>query len=345
MSVMRMTGARASCSQRNEKRYVLNLFGEDFSRTMSEDRPNERFLMRMPQLSSLKTFEVAARHESFARAAQELHVTHGAISKQIRALEEELGEPLFERRNRAVFLTERGRQLSRRLSAAFLDQENAMSDFRTRRWDQPLVVSCEPTLCLKLLIPKLPDLKAKTGLNVRVLAAGGSIDFRRDHIDLAIRRNDFPISPDIQVRKLAPEAMGLVCSPAIAGAIAASPHYESVALHTRSRPDAWTRWKKGRRTEFKFASDAVYEHFYLAIEAALAGQGVALVSIHMVAAELASGRLHALTPFEPDGTEYVALTQKDWEQNARSAQFAEWLTSTMTESASDRRAAAPSGPT
>ena len=286
--------------------------------------------MRIPQLNALKTFEAAARHESFARSAQELHVTHGAVSKQIRALEEDLGELLFERRNRAVFLTERGRQLAESLSAIFMDFETAMTDFKTHRRETPLVVSCEPTLCLKLLIPKLPDLKAKTSLNVRVLAAGGNIDFRRDHVDIAIRRNDFTISPDIQVQKLAPEAMGLVCSPKIAAMLAESSNHEVLALHTRSRPDAWMRWKKKHRLKIKFAGDEVYEHFYLAIEAALAGQGVALVSIHMVADEIAAGRLHALTSFEPDETEYVALSQQNCEAPTRSSQFSEWLGSIMT---------------
>lgn len=291
--------------------------------------------LRVPQISALKTFEVAARHESFVRAAAELHVTHGAVSKQIRALEEELGELLFERRNRRVFLTERGRQLSGSLSTVFLDLENAIADFRAHRGEQPLVVSCEPTLCLKLLIPKLPDLKAKTGLNVRVLAAGGHIDFRRDHIDLAIRRNDFAISPDIRIRTLAPEAMGLVCSPSLAVTIKTSPDCGVFALHTRSRPDAWMRWKKGRRLKFKFSGDVVYEHFYLAIEAALAGQGVALASIYMVAAEIASGRLYALTSFERDETEYVALSMKDWAEKSRSAHFVEWLASIMAVTMAD----------
>lgn len=285
----------------------------------------------MPHLSALKTFEVAARYESFVRAAEELHVTHGAVSKQIRNLEEDLGEALFHRRNRAVFLTERGRLLGHQLAAVFSDLENTLTDFRAHRSQQPLIVSCEPTLCLKLLIPNMPALKERTGLEVRVLAAGGQIDFRRDHVDLAVRRNDFPIAPQIYRKDLAPEAMGLVCSPRVAAALAMPLRDKVPALHTRSRPDAWSKWKKPRTSEFKPSGDVIFEHFYLAIEAAMAGQGVVLASVHMVAGDLVSGRLTNISDFRHDGTYYVALSESDFSEDPRRMIFTNWLQTLMKE--------------
>lgn len=284
--------------------------------------------VRTPPLGALKAFTVAARHESFALAAEELHVTHGAISKQIRNLEETLGEDLFARRNRGVFLTDRGRELSIKLSAIFQDLDNAVADFRGNQEPQPLVVSCEPTLCLKFLIPNLADLKSSTGLEVNVLAAGGRIDFRRDHIDLAVRRNDFPIDPHLHVANLAPELMGMVCAPSLEPLMGQQP--DSVpALHTRSRPEAWQNWRLTQPNSPRFASNVIYEHFYMAIEGAMAGQGVAIASIHMVASDLASGRLKALGPFKPDGTRYVALSDSAHDTDTRRLIFIEWMAARM----------------
>lgn len=283
---------------------------------------------RTPPLGALKAFTVAARHESFALAAEELHVTHGAISKQIKNLEETLGEDLFARRNRRVFLTDRGRELAMKLSAIFQDLDNAVADFRGNQEPQPLIVSCEPTLCLKFLIPNLADLKSSTGLEVNVLAAGGRIDFRRDHIDLAVRRNDFPIDPHLHVIDLAPEFMGMVCAPSLQHLIEQQPN-SVPALHTRSRPEAWQNWRLAQPTSLRFASNVIYEHFYMAIEGATAGQGVAIASIHMVASDLASGRLKALGPFKPDGTRYVVLSGASYETDNRRLIFIDWMARRM----------------
>ncbi|WP_234903256.1 LysR family transcriptional regulator [Agrobacterium vitis] len=296
---------------------------------MSDNSEFRSRMARLPQLGALKAFAVAARYESFVAAAQELHVTHGAISKQVKNLEESLGEPLFLRRNRAVFLTERGRQLAARLASVFQDLENVVTDFRSNAYAQPLIVSCEPTLCLKFLIPNLGDLKERTGLDVKVLAAGGKIDFRRDHVDLAVRRNDFAIDPRLHVRELAPEAMGMVCTPQVAADLNNAPRHSVPALHTRSRPDAWLNWCKTQPGTRKFNSDIFYEHFYLALEAAMAGQGVALASIHMVTTDMAAGRLAALGAFHQDGTHYLAVSNSDFAADERRLVFTDWLSQRM----------------
>ena len=109
--------------------------------------------MALPPLNTLRVFEAAARHGSFVRAAQELHVTHGAVSRQIRQLEEALGVPLFERRNRAVFLTPAGEQLRGTTADAFAMLTDAFDRIARRATPSALVVSCEPTrlkLCVRV---------------------------------------------------------------------------------------------------------------------------------------------------------------------------------------------------
>lgn len=251
----------------------------------------------------MRTFETVARLGSLVAAADVLNVTHGAVSKQIKALEADMGAPLFDRRNRGVHLTAQGRWLSERLAPLFSDLERTVADFHARlEHAGPLTISCEPTLCLRLLIPALGALKREHGLDVRVLAAGGPIDFSRDHCDLAIRRSDFAIPPNTTVQTLAREWTGPVLSPALdQSSIDSLP-----LLLSETRPDAWRDWMT--RADIALTGPIIrYEHFYLALQAAEAGQGVALASIHMVAKEIADGRLQAPRGFLGDGTEYIAL--------------------------------------
>lgn len=285
-------------------------------------------IRRLPSLGALRVFEVAARHQNLLRAAEELHVTHGAVSKQVQALEAELEEPLFERRNRGVFLTEQGRWLSSKLSDMFGELETTIQDFRKHARPRPLIISCEPTLCLKLMIPSFADLKGETGLDVRYLAAGGPIDFRRDHVDLAIRRNDFTIETDLAVADLAEEWMGPVGLPSVME----SPDLidQAALLHSATRPRGWQDWQKRRARTSRISEVAVtYEHFYLAIQAAEAGQGLALASVHMVARDLALGRLCAPYGFVKDGTHYVAISSTAFSLDPRKEVFIRWLRTRM----------------
>lgn len=284
---------------------------------------------RLPQLSALKVFEVAARHQNLLRAAEELNVTHGAVSKQVQALEGELGEALFERRNRGVHLTERGKWLSAKLSEIFLEIDTTFQDFRSHTGPRPLVVSCEPTLCLKLLIPSISELKHETGLDVRYLAAGGPIDFTRDHVDLAIRRNDFLIDNNLFIADLAEEQMGPVTSPVFLNEMhGLSERYH--LLHAATRPKAWRDWRKRASISLLAKHDISYQHHYLAIQAAEAGQGLALASTHMVARDIRLGRLKAPYGFLGDGTKYIALSSTEMNLDFRKGIFVHWLRAQMS---------------
>lgn len=143
--------------------------------------------------AALRCFEAAARLENFSHAANELHLTHGAVSRAVRLLEDELGVALFERRSRRVFLTDAGRTLARAVGNGLDLMRQAVGELRAsarqgRRW----VLSCEPTLLMRWLIPRWPDFQARhPGIDVHLVAGGGPFSFASG-IDLAIRRDYFP---------------------------------------------------------------------------------------------------------------------------------------------------------
>jgi LysR family glycine cleavage system transcriptional activator len=293
---------------------------------MSSTRP------RLPSLNALRAFEVAARKETLRQAADELHVTHGAVSRQIRLLEEEFGEPLFAQEGRGRALTPRGRELAERLHDVFTDLTQAIEDFhRDGGTARPLSVSCEPTLCLKMLIRSLGALKAQTGLEVKVFAAGGPVEFEGDGIDLAVRRSDFAIDANLDVFPLAEEAVGPVVSPALLQGDPIEILRRVPQLHSMTRPQAWQNWFQNAGIRAPKGRREVFEHFYLALEAAQAGRGVAMASVYMAAGDIDAGLLIAPRRFVRDGTRYVCLSPVPIAQDQRRHAFASWLSRYMQE--------------
>ncbi|MGO4811997.1 LysR substrate-binding domain-containing protein [Cupriavidus sp. 2MCAB6] len=279
----------------------------------------------MHWLGGIRFFEAAARHQSFMRAADELHLTHGAVSRQIRQLEEALGVALFERRNRAVFLTESGRILHAAATQSLEVLATAAERIRAHGQHKALVLSCEPTIAMRWLIPRLPRFaEAHPGVTLHLMAAGGAVDFARSGVDLALRRNDFHFGTQLHVCKIAEEWVGVVCR---AGTPAArAPALSSLArLHTRSRPDAWQRWARATGSTQRFGADAWYEHFYLTIQAAAAGLGCAIASRLMVADEMADGRIAAPRGFVRDGSSYHLLSPVAFERDERRRAVRDWL--------------------
>ena len=124
------------------------------------DKNSQPLRRRLPPLGALRCFEAAARLESFTRAGAALHLTHGAISRAVRALEEDLGTPLFERRSHRVFLTAAGSELLHSVSQALDLVEHTAVRLRSAQALGPLVLSCEPTLLMRWLIPRLPQFQA-----------------------------------------------------------------------------------------------------------------------------------------------------------------------------------------
>src|SRR5690242_13343938 len=156
----------------------------------------------LPPLNALRAFEAIARHLSFAKAADELHVTPAALSHQIRALEDQLGLTLFHRRTRAIELTEAGRLRYAGLQAGFETVRNAMRQLERTRERNVLVISATPGLVAKWLMPRLwRFLQTHPGIDARVSATLKLADFEGDGVDAAIRLSKGLI-PALHMEKL-----------------------------------------------------------------------------------------------------------------------------------------------
>jgi LysR family glycine cleavage system transcriptional activator len=208
----------------------------------------------MPQLSALRAFEAAARHLSLTNAARELHVTPGALSHQIRGLEEFLGVRLFERKVRAIALTAAGKQLYPGLQTGFSHIREAVESLNAAAQPNVLVVSTSPGLTSKWLAPRLYRFAAAhPDVDVRISSSSANANFATDGIDLAIRNMplDPPSEPALEFEKMTDLTYIPVCTPRViekygpvkdAASLARLPliHDESLAAR-RASPD-WGAW-------------------------------------------------------------------------------------------------------
>ena len=283
----------------------------------------------LPSLTGLRCFEVAARTESFSKAADELHLTHGAVSRAIRQLEDELGVPLFERRNRAVFLTDAGRRLAETVTDAFGGIRRAMRAIRAAR-DQSVTIACEPSLLMRWLIPRLPEFeRAHPGVQLRLIAArAGSLD---DDADLSIRRDDVARPDGWHVEELFAEEVGPVCAPhRVADFFDLDGEHsrlraDAPLLHTRTRPTAWGDWISRCAPATAPKEGQWFEHFYFSLQAASAGLGVAIGPYRLVEGDLATGLLVAPLGFSRDRSTYNLLSPIAFDTHSSLLTVAEWL--------------------
>ncbi|PWC11208.1 LysR substrate-binding domain-containing protein [Brenneria corticis] len=283
---------------------------------------------KLPPLNLLHTFDVVGKRLSMTEAARDLHLTHGAISKQIKALEAHLGFPLIERDGRGIRLTAQGRELHPACSRA-VALVSAAIDKLSSQPDAPLTVSCEPTLCMRFLIPRLPAFKqAHPDIDIHLLAAGGNIDLAQSRVDMALRRDDFVFDERYFSQRIIAEYTAPVCS-------IRQEHSErlSTYLHTASRPDAWKIWQAQASLprDHQAAQHRYFEHFYLTLQAAESGLGVAIASLFMVEQELTDGRLATLAPFQPDGSQYILLSARPIDGDRRYQAFRDWLIAEMAD--------------
>ena len=293
----------------------------------------------LPPLNALRAFEAIARHLSFAKAADELHVTPAALSHQIRALEEQLGLPLFHRRTRAIELTDAGRLIYPGLHAGFESVRGAMAQLDRSRDSNVLVISATPGLVAKWLMPRLwRFLHAHPDIDARVSASLKIADFAAEGVDVAIRLSK-ENHPELYAERLFNDSVLPVCSPRLVEQGLRSPadlprfpliHYD-IPMSMRA-PPLWADWfavagLQGDATRGLKVN--VADH---ALDAAVAGAGVSLSFKLIASDDVHSGRL--VTPFGPElplASGYNFVCPKGHEKRPNVRAFRDWLFAEMEE--------------
>jgi LysR family glycine cleavage system transcriptional activator len=259
-------------------------------------------LRRLPPLNALKAFEAAARHESFTRAAEELFVTQGAVSHQVKALEAQLGVKLFNRERQRLVITEAGRQYLTTLRDAFDRIAVGTERLLQRQTSGALTVSTSPDFAAKWLVNRLGRFAEEhPSIDLRVSATLHHVDFAREDVDLAVRHGDGNW-PGLDVVRLSTEQLFPVCSPKLlVGRNRLAKPADVLRfplIHVDDRKD-WARWLDAVGVQgAELAHGPVLNRVSMAIDAAIDGQGVALARTTLAATDLIARRL--LRPFAQD---------------------------------------------
>lgn len=291
---------------------------------------------KIPSLQALACFDAAARHESYTRAAQELALTQSAVSRQISALEQYLGQALFRRTRHGVALTERGsayaRQIAPRLQALERDTLEAMSGQGAQ---QTLLLAAVPTFASRWLIPRLPDLaRHHPQLVVHIETRTRPFLFADTDFDAAL----YAGTPQ-QLRNwagtrstlLLQEDLVPVCAPALlaGGRMMATPAQLATMplLQQSTRPEAWRQWFQRAGVDAPIAlAGPRYELFSLTVAAAAHAMGVALVPRLLVEPELAGGQLvQACAQALPAERAYYLVSPEQQEDKPVLRHFQAWL--------------------
>ena len=259
---------------------------------------------RLPPLNSLRAFVAAARHLSLAKAADELNVTPGAVSQQIKQLEDHLGCALFRRTNRQLLLTDEGQAILPGLVEAFERMQEALRAIASVGNDGRLTVTVAPSLASKWLVPRLDRFTAlHPEIDVLVSASMALADFEAEDIDCAIRYGAGRY-PGVVVEKLMAESVVPVCSPSLLKdkkSLRTPADLKDFTLLHDDSPDQdpscpdWQMWLRAAGIEHIGARRGLrFNQSSLVVEAAISGRGVALAKARLAADDIRAGRLVTL---------------------------------------------------
>lgn len=284
----------------------------------------------LPPLNALRAFEAAGRLGSFKEAAAELHVTHGAVSQHVRLLEEWLGASLFERHNRSVKLTPAAKAYLEKIGPLFEQLAHATATFGVSDTvSRTLCVNAPATFTLRWLVPRLAKFRAEhPDVEVRVETSNGPLESLSDSHDIVIRGGPdtfygYSMQPFLTEERLP------VCSPALLQHVplrVPGDLQHHTLLHTSSLPRLWPDWLGSAQiSDLRPAATLTFDHFYLTLQAAIDGIGIAMGPTALVSDDLAAGRLVApfsgprlpsrsyctYVPDEKSGDELV-MTFRSW---------------------------------
>lgn len=286
----------------------------------------------LPSLNAIRTFEAVARHNSFTRAAAELNVTQSAASRLVHSLEDYLGVALFLRRSRHIELTDQGRYYNALVKES-LDRIEAgtVELISARDGKGTLSIGMLPTFGTRWLVPRLSSFQEEhPEISLNILSSDGELDFTRERIDVAIRFGHGNW-PDAIMDPLMGEEIQVVCSPKLM----AGPHpltsFEALHHHRlirhSTRPNAWEHWflaVGASRDDLQWGPQL--EHFFMIIQAAVAGLGVALLPNYLIEDELRKGTLITPFPIRVAGPgAYYLVTSAAKSELPRVKLFRKWL--------------------
>ena len=310
---------------------------------------------KLPPLHALRVFEAAARHLSFTSAAAELHLTQGAVSRQVRLLEDFVRKPLFIRLTRQVALTPEGVKLLGVAQNAFTAIEQSIEGFHDAKQRRVISLSILPTLASLWLMPRLAAFtQAYKEAEVRLITSIEPAALSPGVIDIAIGcgalpgkrydklqpRVDLQLVKDwtnVHAQELFPDRLVPVLSKTYASQL---PHLDRIAdlrryrlIHIATRQHAWPDWLRSQGVPWKESrEDLAFGHFFMAMQAAKEGKGIAIVPTILLANY--EGRDSMVTPFAPSiasAGEYYLLTRKETEEELHIRRFRMWLLAQASE--------------
>jgi LysR family glycine cleavage system transcriptional activator len=291
---------------------------------------------RLPPLNALRAFEAAARHLSFVDAADELAVTPAAVSHQVKALEAQLGVALFQRLPRGLELTEQGRILAPQLTRGFDRLAEAVARIRIDDVQTVLSVTVLPSFAVRWLLPRLPGFRRlNPGVEIEIHAQHHAVDFRRERVDIALRYGRGGWA-GLHVERFLDDVVFPVCSPRLLEGPHPLLRPEDLRHHTlihdvlTGDDEPWVTWQHWLQyfglEDVDHRRGPRYSDSHMMLEAAAAGEGIALGRSSIMADDLSSGRL--IRPF-PDSQvadyAYYVLCRTDAIDRPAVRAFRDWL--------------------
>lgn len=303
--------------------------------------------MQLPPLNPLRVFECVARHQNLTAAAKELHITQGAVSHQIRKLEEWLGFHLFDRRGGKLTLTNGAALYADALHKAFIEIRRATQEVAAHGSMRVLTIRGHTTFFTHWLVPLLPKFQnAHPEIKIRLSADVEGVDFRRDMADVGIRYGDGNW-PEMSADLLFTDELTPVLSPALAASLDDPSDVEQLLrlplLHSNRRPNHWPDWMQAAGvTRVASGRDMHLEDLSIIYECAIQGMGVALGQLRYLRRELASGELVRPHPFVLQRSRgYYLLCPSTHSEDPQIAILRHWLLEQVRANPSSDRFTAP----
>jgi DNA-binding transcriptional LysR family regulator len=291
-------------------------------------------MRRLPPLNALRMFEAAARHLNFSSAAEELCVTHSAVSHQIRILEDWLGQPVFRRHSGGVHLTAAGVNLQQAASHALSLLEASCADIQQQIRPEEIVLGAPGSFLANWLIPRLDRFdSAHPDIRLRLQTSSDMAELINRQLDVLIISGNNLWPRNIVAAPLLDETIGPVCAPDWAAQLQAPEDLAGLTLlHTASHQQAWSDWAKALGLSSAFLETGrQFDHLSLMLEAAAAGLGIAIAPALLAERELERGRLIAPLGFISTGTTFDLCVLAGRKNEPAIMRVCQWLTAVSKE--------------